>query len=102
MKRLFIYNKFWSDKKLYYNKEKKKLLKYKYINYYTTNFQRPLLFPVNDYKNKYPNFQKYNLREDFYIAEENKDKQKKKKNNIKKNKKKKKKKKLRKKRTKKH
>ena len=73
MKRLFIYNKFWSDKKLYYNKEKKKLLKYKYINYYTTNFQRPLLFPVNDYKNKYPNFQKYNLREDFYIAEENKD-----------------------------
>ena len=50
MKSLFIYNRFWSDKKLYYNEEKKKLLKYKYINYYTTNFQRPLLFPVNDYK----------------------------------------------------
>ena len=73
MKRLFIYNRFWSDKKLYYNEEKKKLLKYKYINYYTTNFQRPLLFPVNDYKYKYPNFQKYKIKEDFYITEENKD-----------------------------
>ena len=73
MKRLFIYNKLWSDKKLYYNEEKKKLLKYKYINYYTTNFQRPLLFPVNDYKNKYPCFQKYQIKENFYIIEENKD-----------------------------
>ena len=41
MKNLFIYNKLWSDKKLYFNEEKKKLLKYKSINYYTKNFQRP-------------------------------------------------------------
>ena len=73
MKNLFIYNKLWSDKKLYFNEEKKKLLKYKSINYYTKNFQRPLLFPVNDYKNRYPSLTNFEIKDDFYYQKEYKD-----------------------------
>ena len=73
MKNLFIFNRLWSDKKLYFTEEKKKLLKYKYINYYTTNFQRPLLFPINDYKYSYPKLTDFKIKEGFYYVEENKD-----------------------------
>ena len=73
MKNIFMFNRFWSDKKLYFNEEKKKLLKYKYANYYTSNFQRPLVFPIYDYKNYYPNFTKFEIKDKFYLVEENKD-----------------------------
>ena len=73
MKNIFIYNRFWSDKKLFFNEEKKKFLKYKYLNYYTTNFQRPLIFPVLDYKYSYPRLTDFTIKDDFYIIEENKD-----------------------------
>ena len=72
MKKLFIFNRMWSDKKLYFT-EKKRLLKYKYINYYTTNFQRPFLFPINDYKYLYPTFTDYQIGKDFYLEDENPD-----------------------------
>ena len=72
MKNIFIYNRMWSDKKLYFT-EKKRLLKYKYINYYTSNFQRPLLFPINDYKYSYPSFSKFQIGKDFYLEKENQD-----------------------------
>ena len=74
MKNLFIFNKMWSDKKLFFNEEKrKKYLKYKSINYYTKNYQKPFLFPVLDYKYSYPSFKKYKIKEDFYLEEENQD-----------------------------
>ena len=74
MKNLFIFNKFWSDKKLFFNEKKReKYLKYKSINYYTKNYQRPFLSPDLDYKYSYPNFTNFNITKDFYIAEENKD-----------------------------
>ena len=74
MKNIFIFNKFWSDKKLFFTEKKRKnYLKYKSINYYTTNYQRPLIFPVLDYKNLYPNFTKFKIEKDFYTSEENPD-----------------------------
>ena len=74
MKNLFIFNKLWSNKKLFFNEEdKKKHLKYKSINYYTKNFLRPFLFPYLDYKNFYPKFTKFEIKKDFYMEEENTD-----------------------------
>ena len=74
MKNIFIFNKLWSDKKLFFDEEKrKKYLKYKSINYYTTNYLRPLIFPHLDYKSSYPNFSNFQLNKDFYAEEENQD-----------------------------
>ena len=74
MKNIFIFNKLWSDKKLFFNEEKReKYLKYKSINYYTTNYQRPFIFPHLDYKLSYPKFTQFELKKDFYIEEENPD-----------------------------
>ena len=74
MKNLFIFNKLWSDKKLFFDQEKKeKYLKYKSINYYTSNYQRPFIFPDLDYKYSYPNFSNFKIKDDFYIKEENTD-----------------------------
>jgi hypothetical protein len=74
MKNIFSFNKFWSDKKLFFNEEKReKYLKYKSINYYTTNYQRPFIFPHLDYKLSYPKFTQFKINKDFYTEEENPD-----------------------------
>ena len=74
MKNLFIFNKLWSDKKLFFEQDKKeKYLKYKSINYYTNNYERPFVFPDLDYKNSYPSFSNYKIKNDFYVKEENQD-----------------------------
>ena len=74
MKNNFVFNKFWSDKKLFFDEKKKeKYLKYKSINYYTKNYQKPFIFPDLDYKYTYPNFNKFKIPPDFYIEEENPD-----------------------------
>ena len=70
MKNNFIFNRYWSDKKLFFTEKKRKLLKYKSINYYTTNFQRPLLFPVNDYKYSYPHLTNFEINQNFYLNEQ--------------------------------
>ena len=86
MKELFFFNKLWSNKELFFGNEqiqkiqkvkyeirlKKNLgLKYKIINYYTRNFQRPIIYPVLDYKNRYPSFSNYNINnvKDFYLPD---------------------------------
>ena len=70
MKELFSFNRFWSKEKLFYNSLEKKYakLKYKNINYYTRNFQRPIVYPVLDYKYRYPSFSKFQMKDDFYIS----------------------------------
>ena len=74
MKNVFVFNKFWSDKNLFFNEEKKqKYLKYKSINYYTKNYQRPFIYPDLDYKYSYPLFSNFNINNNFYIEEENPD-----------------------------
>ena len=77
MKDLFIFNRFWSNKKLFFNESLERLqnlnLKYKSINYYTRNFQRPIIYPVLDYKYRYPEFTKFKIDKDFYTKPEEKD-----------------------------
>ena len=74
MKDLFIFNRSWSNKKLFFDEKiKDKELKYKSINYYTENFQRPIVYPFLDYKYQYPSFSYFVLDNNFYINEESKD-----------------------------
>ena len=77
MKELFIFNRLWSNKKLFFKDtlEKREIsnIKYKNINYYTKNFQRPIIYPILDYKYRYPKFSKYKISNGFYTIEDNED-----------------------------
>ena len=80
MKELFIFNRIWSDQTLFFKDSlqeiKNSKIKYKIINYYTRNFQRPILYPYLDYKKHYPEFSKFEIKEEneFYKDHlENKD-----------------------------
>ena len=74
LKEQFLFNNFWSNKKLFFNKnEFLGKLKYKQKNYYTTNFQRPIIFPFLDYKYQYPTFTKFSDIKNLYLTEENED-----------------------------
>ena len=70
----FIFKRFWSNKKLFFDENtRNKELKYKSINYYTENFQRPIIYPFLDYKYQYPSFSYFVLDNNFYKNEESKD-----------------------------
>ena len=78
MKELFIFNRQWSNKKLFFKNSLKEIkksgLKYKNINYYTKNFQRPIIYPTLDYRYHYPEFSKFEIKNDkFYNYEETED-----------------------------
>ena len=70
MKELFIFNRLWSNQYLFfknnYKEMKRSKLKYKIINYYTRNFQKPIIYPYLDYKNHYPEFSKFKINIDLY------------------------------------
>ena len=70
MKELFIFNRLWSDQKLFFantfHAMKKSKLKFKNINYYTRNFQKPIIYPYLDYKNHYPEYSKFKINKDLY------------------------------------
>ena len=74
MKELFIFNRLWSNQKDFYHEtltERKNLnIKYKNINYYTRNFQRPIIYPVLDYKYRYPDFYNFKVDDKFYNIKE--------------------------------
>ena len=76
MKEQFIFNRLWSNQKLFYNdtldKKRKSKLKYKNINYYTRNFQRPIIYPQLDYKYRYPSFSKFKI-DKIFTAENTED-----------------------------
>ena len=76
MKELFIFNRLWSDQKLFFGnslESKRAKLKCKTINYYTKNFQRPIIYPALDYKSRYPEFSKFQINKDLFNNPENKD-----------------------------
>ena len=70
MKELFIYNRLWSKQYLFFknvydcyknNNNKEMKIRYKRINYYTCNFQQPLIYPILEMNNYYPTFNKFKL-----------------------------------------
>ena len=76
LKEQFSFNNFWSNKELFFSENGglgKFNLKFKHKNYYTTNFQRPIISPILDYKYQYPSFSKYSIENGFYSIEENED-----------------------------
>jgi len=77
IKELFIFNRLWSDQKIFFdctfNKRIKSNIKYKNINYYTKNFQRPIVYPVIDYKYRYPIFTGFKFEKSLYKEKESED-----------------------------
>ena len=65
MKKLFVFNKLWSYKKFFFNKEdiEKNIykVKYKQYNHNTKNFQRPIIYPVLEPNKYYPRFKNFNM-----------------------------------------
>ena len=63
MKHLFSFNNYWSKKTAFYPKrykdEKRQVIKYKQINYYTKNFQFPYLYPILEFSNYNPDFKSF-------------------------------------------
>ena len=61
MKELFIYNRFWSRKELFFSQDNKSglKLKYKQLSYYTKNFQQPLLYPILNFNDYLPSFSRF-------------------------------------------
>ena len=76
IKELFIFNRLWSNQKLFFKNTLKEIkdakLKYKIINYYTKNFERPILYPYLDYKYHYPDFSLFKIEDNktFYNVDE--------------------------------
>ena len=75
MKQLFVYNRLWSKQYLFFtnvlecyknNNNKDLKIKYKRINYYTSNFQQPLIYPILEIDNYYPDFTKFNKENNLY------------------------------------
>ena len=69
MKKLFVFNNFWSKNNIFYNNENIKQVKYKQINYYTKNFQLPYLYPILEISKYFPKFSQ--LRDGIFAGDDN-------------------------------
>ena len=87
MRELFIYNRMWSKRKLFIDNDSynihnndsindkiiySKRVIYKQYNYYTKNFQKPLLYPELEYERNYPKFSSFNKKDSIFKNSENK------------------------------
>ena len=88
LKELFIYNRMWSKRKLFIDNDSynninddniindkimlRKRVIYKQYNYYTKNFQQPLLYPELEYDRNYPKFSTFNKKDSIFKDSENK------------------------------
>ena len=80
MKQLFVFNRLWSKQYLFfenvnncykkYNNKNIKI-KYKRLNYYTTNFQQPLIYPILEINNYYPSFKNFKSENLYKNNEDN-------------------------------
>ena len=79
MKQLFIYQRLWSKQYLFFknvkncyknNEDKNMKIKYKRLNYYTKNFQQPLIYPILEINNYYPHFKKFNIKNLYKNSED--------------------------------
>ena len=65
MKELFVFNRNWSKKELFYNKEQNKSnlsIKYKRLNYNTKNFQQPFIYPILEMDKYFPKFHNFDKK----------------------------------------
>ena len=73
IKELFIYNRYWSIKELFFGKQKDKAnnnklnlsIKYKQLSYYTQSFQQPILYPILELDENIPSFSRFNKEKLF-------------------------------------
>ena len=63
MKELFIYNRYWSKKELFFGDNRNNKLKYKQLFYYTRNYQKPILYPVLEFDRNYPKYKDIKIKE---------------------------------------
>ena len=66
MKELFVYNRMWAQKDLFFkvdnsNNSQSKVIKYKQMSYFTKNFQQPILYPILEIEKYYPVFSRFKL-----------------------------------------
>ena len=74
MIKLFSFNNYWSKKELFFNNDNKLntfIFKRKQYNYYTKNFQQPILSPILEIENYYPNFSHFDANNQLYNKNEN-------------------------------
>ena len=79
IKQLFIYNRLWSKQYLFFgnvfdcykNNERNIKIKYKRINYCTSNFQQPLIYPILEINKYYPEFKRF-TRDNLYKTKDEK------------------------------
>jgi hypothetical protein len=77
MRDLFIYNRMWSQKQSFFgnknadNNKQLKSIKYKQMNYYSKNFQQPILYPILELDKYYPEFSKFKIENLFKNPNEN-------------------------------
>ena len=64
MKELFIYNRYWSKKELFFGDNQNNKLKYKQLFYYTRNYQKPFLYPVLEFDRNYPKYKDIKIKDD--------------------------------------
>ena len=74
MKELFIYNRLWSIKEVFFSKDNidyydesfnKIKIKYKQLSYYTKSLEQPYLYPILEIKEYIPKFSKFNEKDLF-------------------------------------
>ena len=71
IKELFVYNRYWSKKELFFNDSNKSddelnlKLKYKQLSYYTKSFQQPLLYPILEIDKYLPEFSRFKKNDLF-------------------------------------
>ena len=70
MKELFVYNRLWSKQNLFFknvydcyknNNDNELKIKFKRINYYTSNYQQPFIYPILEINRYYPGFRKFQI-----------------------------------------
>ena len=64
-KKIFTFNKMWSNRELFYGNNENDIIKYKVINHYSKNLMKPLISPIFDISYYLPKFTHFNVENMF-------------------------------------
>ena len=64
-KKIFTFNRMWSNRELFYGNNENDIIKYKVINHYSKNLMRPLISPIFDINYYLPKFTHFNVENMF-------------------------------------